>query len=338
MPTIKEVARRARVSVGTVSNVIGGRVAVSERLRTRVLEVIERLDYHPNFVARSLKSRHTQMIGIVVSDITNPSSTQMVRGAEDAAWQKNYTLIVLNSDGRLERERQVIAALRTRQVDGILLVAATGGEHRHIRAVMDAGIPIVCVDHELSGRGLDCVVVDHFSGARDCVAHLIAVGHRRIGMLNGDTGLPVAGQRFAGYRQALEDANLPYDETIVANFGFRVEDGYRAAQRVLECEPRPSAIFTGNAMIAIGSLRALRDAGLRCPEDVAIATFDDPIFLEALRPSITAVAEPAYELGRRSFELLLERIEAPDRKRIRVVLETHLIVRESSGKTAKATF
>lgn len=165
---------RARVSVGTVSNVLGGRVVVSERLRTRVLEVIERLDYHPNFIARSLKIRHTQMIGIVVSDITNPFSTQMVRGAEDPAWQKNYTLIIL--DGQLERERQVIAALRTRQVDGILLVAATGGEHRHIDAVTDAGIPVVCVDHELSGPELDCVVVDHFSGARGCVAHLIAMG------------------------------------------------------------------------------------------------------------------------------------------------------------------
>jgi LacI family transcriptional regulator len=338
MPTIKEVAMRARVSVGTVSNVLGGRVVVSERLRTRVLEVIERLDYHPNFIARSLKIRHTQMIGIVVSDITNPFSTQMVRGAEDAAWQKNYTLIILNSDGQLERERQVIAALRTRQVDGILLVAATGGEHRHIDAVTDAGIPVVCVDHELSGPELDCVVVDHFSGARDCVAHLIAMGHRRIGMLNGDTGLPVAEQRFSGYRQALADANLPYDETIVANFGFRVEDGYRAAQRVLACEPRPSAIFTGNAMIAMGLLRALREAGLGCPEDVAIATFDDPIFLEALRPTVTAVAQPAYELGRRSVDLLLERIGEPERKRTRVVLETHLIVRESSGKIAKATF
>jgi LacI family kdg operon repressor len=122
----------------------------------------------------SLKIRHTQMIGIVVSDITNPFSTQMVRGAEDPAWQKNYTLIIL--DGQLERERQVIAALRTRQVDGILLVAATGGEHRHIDAVTDAGIPVVCVDHELSGAELDCVVVDHFSGARGCVAHLIAMG------------------------------------------------------------------------------------------------------------------------------------------------------------------
>jgi LacI family transcriptional regulator len=338
MPTIKEVATRARVSVGTVSNVLGGRVVVSERLRTRVLEVIERLDYHPNFVARSLKIRHTQMIGIVVSDITDPFSTQIVRGAEDAAWQKNYTLIIFNSDGRLEREQQVIAALRTRQVDGILLVAATGGEHRHIHAVTDAGIPVVCVDHELSGPELDCVVVDHFSGARDCVAHLIAMGHRRIGMLNGDTGLPVAEQRFSGYRQALADAGLPCDETIVANFGFRVEDGYRAAQQVLACTPRPSAIFTGNAMIAMGLLRALRETGLSCPEDVAIATFDDPIFLEALRPSMTAVAQPAYELGRRSVDLLLERIGEPRRKPTRVVLETNLIVRESSGKIAKATF
>jgi len=334
MPTIKEVAKRAKVSVGTVSNVIGGRVPVSDRLRNRVLEVIAKLDYHPNFVARSLKIRQTKMIGIVVSDITNPFFTQMVRGAEEAAWQKSYTLIIFNSDERLERERQVISALRARRVDGILLVAASGSEHGHIRAVRDAGIPVVCVDRELAGLGLDCAVVDNFSGARDCVAHLIGLGHRRIGMLNGDTELPMAGQRQAGYQQALKDAGLDYDASIVANLGVRTEDGYRAAQRVLGCEPRPSAIFTGNAMIAMGLLQALRDAGLRCPEDVAIATFDDPIYLEALRPSMTAVAQPAYELGRRGFELLLERIDEPARKRTRIVLETHLIVRESSGKVA----
>src|SRR5206468_3492863 len=149
--------RRARVSVGTVSNVVSGVVPVSKRLKDRVLEVIKQLDYHPNHVARSLKIKQTKMIGMVISDITNPFFPQLVRGAEDAAWRRNYMLITFNSDEQIERERQVLTALRGRRVDGILMVAAGGSDHSHIRAIKASGIPVVCVDRDLPGAGLDCV-------------------------------------------------------------------------------------------------------------------------------------------------------------------------------------
>ena len=164
MPTIKEVALRARVSVGTVSNVLSGRVPVSKRLSERVQSVVRQLDYHPNHIARSLKIRQSNTIGLVISDITNPFFTHLARGAEDAAWKANYLLIILNSDEQLDRERQVIAALRARRVDGVILVSAADGESDHIRALHEAGTPLVCVDREIPG--LDCVVVNNADGAR----------------------------------------------------------------------------------------------------------------------------------------------------------------------------
>jgi LacI family transcriptional regulator len=329
--TIKEVAKKARVSVGTVSNVLSGAVPVSKRLRERVLEVIKQLDYHPNQVARSLKVRQTKTLGLVISDITNPFVPHVIRGAEDAAWREKYMLITFNSDDQLEREQQVLEALRGRRVDGVLLMAVSGSDHSHIRSLLDSGIPVVCVDRELPDLATDCVVADHFGGARACVAHFALLGHRRIAMLSGDLGAESARQRFAGYKQALQDANIPSDESLVISTGFRVADGYEAGRKLLERTMLPTAVFASNAPIALGFLKALREANMRCPEDLALATFDDPVFAESLRPALTAVAQPAFDVGFKAVELLLRRIADPKLQPARVVLETTVNIRESSG-------
>lgn len=330
MATIKEVARRAKVSVGTVSNVLSGTVPVSEKLRTRVLQVIRDLDYHPNHVARSLKIRQTKMLGMVVSDLTNPFFPQMVRGAEDAAWQHNYMLITFNTDDQMERERQVLAALRSRRVDGILLVAATTeGDMSHIRGVVDSGIPVVCLDRVLREFPLDSVTVDNVAGAQECVAHLIGAGHRRIAVITGSLHLQVARDRLEGYQRALSAAGIEFDQSLVGDGHFRSEGGYETARRLL-AEQRPTAVFSSNAMMTLGLLRALVEARLRCPQDVAVATFDDPSFSEALRPQLTSVSQPSYDLGFKGAELLIRRIAEPARRRTNLVLKTELRVRESS--------
>lgn len=336
MATIKEVARRANVSVGTVSNVLSGAVPVSSELRDRVLAVVRELDYHPNHVARSLKIRQTKMLGMVVSDITNPFFPAMVRGAEDAAWTHHYMLITLNTDDQLDRERQVLAALRTRRVDGILLVlASTEGSVDHIQGAVDAGIPIVCVDRKPKSIELDSVTVDNIAGARECVAHLIGGGNRRIAILTGPPHVEVARERLEGYRQALAAAGLPYHDALVRDGGFRSESGYAAAIHLIR-EERPEAFFCSNAMMAVGLLRALNERELRCPDDIAVATFDDPPFAEAIRPRLTAMAQPAYEMGCEAAELLLQRIQDPTREHARVVLKTELRIRESSLRSSVA--
>jgi LacI family transcriptional regulator len=330
MATIKEVARRAKVSVGTVSNVLSGAVPVSEKLRDRVMQIIRELDYHPNHVARSLKIRQTKMLGMVVSDLTNPFFPQVVRGAEDAAWKHHYMLLTFNSDDQVERERQVLTALRTRRVDGILLVAAsTDGDVSHVQGALDSGIPIVCLDRNIQALGLDSVCVDNTEGARECVDHLIASGHRRIGILTGPLALEVARDRLEGYKCALASAGIPFDEMLVREGDFRAESGYRAALSLVR-EQRPTAIFSSNAMMALGLLRALNESRLRCPQDVAVATFDEAAFSESVRPPLTTVAQPAYELGVKATEMLIRRIADPLRRKSNLVLKTELRVRESS--------
>ena len=334
MATIKEVARRAKVSVGTVSNVLSGAVPVSAKLRERVLGIVRELDYHPNHVARSLKIRQTKMLGMVVSDITNPFFPLLVRGAEDAAWSHNYMLITLNTDDQVERERQVLAALRTRRVDGILLVlASTEDNTDHITNAIESGIPIVCLDRKPRGIPLDSVTVDNVAGARECVQHLIDGGNRRIAILTGPLHVEVARERLEGYRTALKEAGLPVDEALVRDGGFRLEAGYAAAMDLIDREA-PAAFFCSNAMMAAGLLRALNEKGLRCPDDVAVATFDDPQFAEALRPRLTAMAQPAYDLGYGGADLLLKRIQDPSRTQTNLVLKTELRIRESSVKAA----
>ncbi len=335
MATIREVASRASVSVGTVSNVLSGTVPVSTRLRDRVLAVVRELDYQPNQLAQSLKSRHTKMIGMVLRDITDPLFPQMMRGAKDAAWARNYLLVMLDSDAKVEREQQILVALRTRRVDGILL-APTGPEESHIRAVRDAGVPIVCLGRELPGLGLDCVLADNYKGAHQSVVHLASMGNRSIAFLHGDRADPVEQERFAGYRRGLQDAGLAFEASLEAGSHSGLDEGYRAGAALAKRNPRPNAILAADAMLAAGLLRALRDMGLRSPADIAIAAFDDPFCCDVLRPRLTAVAQPSYEIGAKAMEILLSRIHEPERRRSKTVLDTILHIRESSSPLSSA--
>lgn len=333
MPTLREIADRAGVSVGTVSNVINGTAPVSAERRERVLAAIRELDYQPNHIARSLKLKKTRMLGMVISDITNPFFPQLVRGAEDAALKNNYLLITFNTDDNVEREKRVLSVLRQRRVDGVLLVVApNAGDDGHIRGILDSGIPIVCLDRLPAGIEVDSVSVDNVAGARDCVRHLISMGHRRIAILTGPKAVQTAAERLQGYQEALVQAGIPVDPGLVLEGDFRSESGYRLGRALLAGSDRPTAVFVCNNMMALGLLRALAELGLHCPRDVAVASFDDFPLAEAFQPRMTAVAQPAYSIGYRGAELLIARIEGrpgePRPSRIR--LATQLLVRESS--------
>lgn len=308
---------------------------MSKRLKERVLEVIGQLDYYPDHAARSLKIKQTRTIGLVVSDITDPIFPQVMRGAEDAAWDANYTLITFNSGDQPQREQQVLDALRCRRVDGILLVAAAGSDPARIKAIQISGTPVVCLDHELMGVRVDSVIVDNFGAARDGVRHLASLEHRRIGLLPAELTIAVARDRYSGYRQALDDAGLSYDAALVVTSGPRLEDALCAVRELLSRSPRPSAVLSCSMMLAMGLLRAVRELDLRCPEELAIATFEDPPFAEALTPPLTAIGAPSYEVGRRGVELLLKRIEEPQRRCTKVVLPTTLRVRASCGANGR---
>jgi LacI family transcriptional regulator len=333
MVTIREVARQAKVSVGTVSNVLAGSATVRPELRRRVEEAMRGLDYHPNQIARSLKTRQTKTLGMVISDITNPFFPQVVRGAEDAAMESGYLLITLNTDDNPERERRALSMLRARMVDGLLLtVAATREDMKHVEQFRASGLPIVCLDRKVPHIPLDLVSSDNARGARMCMQHLLSRGHRRIGYLSGTVGLFTAETRLAGFQKALDEAGITSEPRLVRHGDFRLDSGYRLAKEMLLEHDPPTALFASNAMMGFGALKAIHELGLRCPEDVALAMFDDVPFGDVIQPRLTVVAQPAYEIGRVGAELLIARLEGRETSPQPVchTLIPELLVREST--------
>ena len=334
MITIREVAKHARVSVGTVSNVLAGAESVRPELRRRVEEAMRELNYEPNQIARSLKTRSTKTLGTVVSDITNPFFPQLIRGAEDAAMERGYLLITINTDDHAEREQRALSLLRARKVDGVLLVMAPdSGDSSHIAAALSGGTAIVCLDRVPAGVEVDSVCVDNRRGARMCMHHLTSRGHRRIGILAGSPGLYTAHGRLEGYLDGLRDIAVEPEPALIRHGDFRLDSGYRLTKEMLLESTPPTALFASNAMMGFGALKAIAELGLRCPGDISLAVFDEIPFGDVIHPRLTVVAQPAYEIGRRGAELLIARVEGRQTaaEPQHVLLAPELIVRESTA-------
>lgn len=332
MPTIVEVAKRARVSTATVSNVIRGTQRVSSALQERVNKAIRDLDYHPNELARSLKVRQTRMLGMVLPDITNPFFPEIMRGAEDSAFERGYFLLTANTDEQIERERRIVSALRSYRVDGILLASAPGKNTSHIQRTIESGIAVVCIDRAAQGIKTDSVLLDNVRGARECVAHLVESGFRRIAIITGALELQTARERLQGYEEGLQEARIPVTKKLIFEGDFREESGYRLGKKILAGKTRPCAIFVSNGVMALGLLRALEEMKVRCPEDIAIATFDALAVDRSFRPHLTAVEQPSYEIGIRAASILMDRVEgklgtAP----ISIRIQPTLMKRESTA-------
>jgi LacI family transcriptional regulator len=331
MATIAEVAKRARASTGTVSNVIRGTARVSPALRARVEAAIRELDFHPNEIARSLKVNQTYMLGLVLPDVTNPFFPQIIRGAEDRALERGFLLVTANTDEQIERERRIVSALRSRRVDGILLAPTRGKDVDHIRRTIESGIPVVCLDRAPAGMKIDAVMLDNVRGAQECVRHLIRTGYRSIAIITGPLELGVARERLRGYEEGLREAGIEVCKNLILEGDFRENSGYRLAKDLLLQFARPSAILVSNGVMALGALQAFEELGVRCPEDVALANFDDIAGNSAFHPQLTVVSQPGYEIGSFGATLLMDRIEGKTTKKPSVVrMAPTLIVREST--------
>jgi|CZKZ01.1.fsa_nt_gi LacI family transcriptional regulator len=332
--TIKDVAKRAGVSVGTVSNVLAGSMTVGALVRARVEAAIAQLDYHPNQVARSLKVKSTKRLGLVVSDITNPFFAQVLRGAEDCALANGYVLITLNSDDKVEREKKILAVLRSSRVDGILLVVApNAGDSTHITNLLKSGIPIVCLDRVDENIPLDCVSVNNVDASQMCVRHLIQQGHRRIAIITGSPTLQPSRERLQGYLAALKESAINVEPGLIKEGDFHETSGYRLGKELLLLHRRPTAVFVSNGMMTIGFIHALNEVRLRCPEDIAVASFDDLPLAEAFHPQITVVSQPAYQIGHKGAQLLIDRLQRKISSQfpVSIRLNPELKIRESTS-------
>ena len=335
MPTIVEVAKRARVSTATVSNVIRGTRKVSEARAARVHAAIRDLNYFPNEIARSLKVRQTRMLAMVLPDITNPFFPELIRGAEDAAFARGYFLLTANTDEQPGRERRIVAALRSYRVDGILLATAQGTgdqDTSHIAGMVNAGVSVVCLDRAVPNVATDAVLLDNVGGARDCVRHLVQQGHRRIAIITGSLHLQTGYERLEGYKLALYDAGIAENSKWIKEGDFRFESARFLSEQLLKQRSRPTAIFTCNGVMARGVLKTLENRNLHSPRDIALATFDDLTVDQSFHPHVTAVVQPSYEIGARAASMLMDRIEGRLGKEVSVVrVAPRLVLRESTA-------
>ena len=337
MPTIKEVADLAGVSVGTVSHVVSGAVPVSEPLRLKVEEAIRELDYHPNHVARSLKTSRTRTLGIIVPDMTISFYPLVIRGAENAAWKQGYSLIAVNSTDGAERQKELLSLLRSQRVEGILVViAAAPMPILQITRLIEAGIPVVCLDRIPEKLPADSVSVEDVSAAEMGTDHLIEMGYRRIAIVTGPLTLTNEKRRLQGYEQSLQRAGLPVHAELLWHGNVRPEDVAALCVAKLRAGKRPDAILCTNGPTALGCLRALRECGVSTPEDLGFVTFDELTLDDLFKPSITTIVQPAYEIGYEAATILLERIRGKSADEIAaprtVRLPASLKVRESTRR------
>ena len=317
----------------TVSRVVNGSGPVSPKLRTRVERALKETGYVPNTVARNLRTKRTDTIGLVMPDITNPFFTHVVRGMEVAARDAGLYLLLTNTDQRPDEEQRLVSMLLQRQVDGMLAVPA-GSCAETVRLCQEAGVPLVIVDRRPETSGVDVVRADAEGGAYGLGQLLADLGHRHMAVLTGPEYVPTAVDRAAGFSKALEEAGLP--PPVVIHGDFSLEAGHEMTQRLMASEPRPTAIFAANNFLAIGTQHALEELGLRIPEDVALVGLDDLPAEMVTFPFLTVAAQPAEEIGRRAVELLLRRIKEPAGDPEEILLPTELTIRRSSGDPLSA--
>ncbi len=333
MVTITDVARLAGVSKTTVSHAISGKRPVAPATRERIAQIIEELGFRPNALARSLRMQRTQMIALIIPDITDPYSPALARGLQDTLASHGYYSILCNTDGMWHQEHEFIANAIQRRVDGIIL-SSCYNRTEDIRRLIENNVAFVSIGSNANHPNMDHVTTDDQTGAMDATCYLLQQGHRRIGFIGGPSEQIRAGARFAGYREALGMANVALDEALIVEGDFTRAGGQRAIYTLMErfdSTTRPTAIFCANDLMAIGALDVARQSGMMIPDELAIVGYDDITAASFVTPSLTTIQNSAYDAGKVAGQLLLERITGMYRGPGRhVVMPHHFIQRESA--------
>lgn len=327
MSNIHDVAERAGVSAMTVSRYFNEPSAVAPSTQERVEEAVQKLQYVPNAAARSLVQGKTRTVAAVLSDITNPFFTRLARGVEDVAQEQDYTLFIGNTDESLAKEKHYVDTLISRQTDGLLL--SPSGENGHLRELQQHNIPLVLIDRKVENVRADVVRGDSFSGGLQLTEHLLEQGYREVAFLGGKPGVSSLEDRLAGYRSAMEEANLK-SKDVLGN--YTRESGEQIVEELIGDSALPEAIVAANNLVALGAFRALRRHGYEVPRDVALVCFEDIEVAAMIDPFLTVVDQPSYEMGRTAMRMLLNRLEGGAGPPQEKVFPLELVVRRSSQK------
>lgn len=337
MSTIRDVAQHAQVSVTTVSHVVNRTRFVEPATERRVRDAIGALGYRPNLLARGLRKRATQTIGLLVPDNSNPFFAEVARCIEDAGFAEGYSVILCNSDLSEEKQEAYIDVLLAKQVDGLILISS-GSRVDPVRRIVDAGVPVVLVDRELGDLPVPQVHVDNEAGGYAAGEYLARLGHRRIACIGGPSDATPSHHRIDGFVRALAEADVTLPPEALVPGDGRYQGGVGAMRELLRRDLGVSAVFAFNDLMAIGAITALRESGLRVPDDVSVIGFDDIAQASASYPALTTIAQPKAEMGRASARMLLDQLaHRGDDTPTRLLLSTDLMVRESCRAVSEPT-
>ncbi|MGW6897453.1 LacI family DNA-binding transcriptional regulator [Streptomyces sp. NPDC054919] len=331
MASIKDVAAEAGVSVATVSRVLNSHPSVSPDAKSRVLAAVDALGYRPNAVARSLRTDQTRTLGLIISDVLNPYFTALARSVEEEARALGYSVIIGNADERPELQDHHIRTLLDRRIDGLLVSPTDGGSPQILDAAR-GGTPMVFVDRWIPGVDVPVVRADGCPAVRDLVAHLHRLGRRRLAIIAGPAATTTGSERVEAFRDALGELGLPLPDAYIGQGDFQADSGRRATERFLALPEPPDVVFAADNLMALGALDAIRARGLRVPQDIALAAFDDIPWFVHTDPPVTAIAQPTGDLGRAAVRALVDVIEG--RPPQSVTLSARLVVRRSCGEPA----
>ncbi|WP_298468306.1 catabolite control protein A [uncultured Psychrobacillus sp.] len=302
--TIYDVAREANVSMATVSRVVNGNQNVKPATRQKVLAVIERLDYRPNAVARGLASKKTKTVGVIIPDISNVFYAELVRGIEDIATMYRYNIILTNSDQQEEKEVQLLTTLLSKQVDGVVMMSDYISEEM-LHEMNRSNVPVVLAGTVEHSNSFPSVNIEYREAAIDAVNRLIQNGHNRIAFISGSISSPINRDfKLAGYEEALENAGIDVDEDLIVGVDNTYDDGLIAWEQLRKLESPPTAFFAGSDELAIGLIHGAQDSGLNVPNDIEIISFENSKLARMVRPQLTSVVLPLYDIGAVSMRLL----------------------------------
>ncbi len=328
--TMTMVARDAGVSVSTVSHVINGTRPVAPETRRAVQDSMERLGFTHRPVARSLAAGSTTTIGLAISAVSNPYWHELVAGFEEEATRHGIQLLISDTAEDPNQEERVVANLLAHHISGLVLAPASGWQETTLRLLREHPIPFVIVDR-LQDMRVDQVGVENETSSATLVEHLLHRGHQRIGLIAGRAGLSTTEERRAGYVRAHERRGVPVDPALMMDGGSSEQGGRRAMAQLLATEPPPTAVFCANDSMTVGALRALREAGLQVPGDIALVCFDDFPWADAFEPALTTVAQPCFAIGARAIQLLVRRMKDPGAPHQTLRLAGELTHRTSCG-------
>lgn len=327
--SIKDIARAAKVSHSTVSRALQHSPLVNHQTAQRIQEIARETGYRPSAVARSLVTKRTKTIGVVVTRIADPFIAEVVNGIEDVANDHGYSVFLANSNANPDREVKVVHSFHERRVDGILVTASRVGA-LYMPLLTEMRVPTVLINNQHPGEFVHSVMIDNPAASLQATQHLIQLGHKRVAYIGDQFGFQSDTERFAGYRRALEVADIPFLPELTAHGDGNAEGGMRAMERLLALVEPPTAVFCYNDMSALGALRAIRAKGWRVPEDISVVGFDDLFIATYTNPALTTISQPMRQMGSAAMEILLKLFNGANSK-TNIKVQGQLIVRESTA-------